>query len=125
MVYGYTLVHAVRVFVDPDSPGVFGLIVPENRTGNLSAALVGSPPRPCSRPTTFASIGLTGSLDAKDHCLDPAHPFTPALCGRQMRQRGAGRSVRGRRRATQPLEQLAAVAHWPVSCPARASWRLG
>ena len=37
MVYGETLVHAVRVLVDPDSPGVFGfipLIVPENGMGN-------------------------------------------------------------------------------------------
>ncbi len=37
MVYGETLVHAVRVLVDPDSPGVFGfipLIVPENGVGN-------------------------------------------------------------------------------------------
>jgi hypothetical protein len=33
MVYGQNDVHAVRVIVDPDSPGVFGfvpLIVPEN-----------------------------------------------------------------------------------------------
>jgi hypothetical protein len=33
MVYGEDDVHAVRVIVDPDSPGVFGfvpLIVPEN-----------------------------------------------------------------------------------------------
>ena len=33
MVYGENDVHAVRVIVDPDSPGVFGfvpLIVPEN-----------------------------------------------------------------------------------------------
>ena len=37
MVYGETLAHAVRVLVDPDSPGVFGfipLIVPENGMGN-------------------------------------------------------------------------------------------
>ena len=36
MVYGDTLVHAVRVIVDPDSPNVFGfvpLIVPENGMG--------------------------------------------------------------------------------------------
>ncbi len=36
MVYGDTLVHAVRVLVDPDSPNVFGfvpLIVPENGMG--------------------------------------------------------------------------------------------
>lgn len=37
MVYGETLAHAVRVLVDPDSPGVFGfipIIVPENGTAN-------------------------------------------------------------------------------------------
>ena len=36
MVYGDTLVHAVRVVVDPDSSNVFGfipLIVPENGMG--------------------------------------------------------------------------------------------
>ena len=36
MVYGDTLVHAVRVFVDPDGDSVFGfmpLIVPENGMG--------------------------------------------------------------------------------------------
>lgn len=46
MVYGEFDIHAVRVLVDPDSPGVFGfipLIVPENGMGN------------CARPQCDAS----------------------------------------------------------------------